>query len=60
MNRIENIKRLVINNGTTDNRKLIALVMHEMGATYQAIGEVLELSRQRAEVIVKTEKAKNG
>lgn len=57
---IEYIKNLVINNGTTDNRKLIAVVMRMCGATYKSIGEVLGVSKQRAEIIVKTEIAKNG
>ena len=50
---IEQLKKLVVNNGTVDNRPLIAVVMRECGTTLQEVANVMEFSRQRAETLVK-------
>ena len=47
------IKKLVINNGITDNRLLIASVMRACGCTYQEIADVFGFTRQNAESLLK-------
>lgn len=56
---IENIQRLVVNNGVVDNRQLIAIVMRECGSTFQEVAEVMQFSRQMAETMVKKAQASN-
>ena len=47
------IKNLIVNNGTTDNRLLIASVMRASGCTYQNIADVFGYTRQNAESLLK-------
>ena len=47
------IKKLVVNNGITDNRLLIASVMRASGCTYQDIADVFGFTRQNAESLLK-------
>ena len=48
----EAIKKLVVNNGVTDNRPIIAVVMRESGCTYQEIADVMGFTRQMAQIMV--------
>lgn len=50
---IENLRKLVVNNGVTDNRQIIAVVMRESGCTLQEVANVMQFSRQMADTMVK-------
>lgn len=54
---IENIKKLIVNNGVTDNRPIIAVVMRECGTTYNEIAEVMGFTRQMAKTMVQKAQA---
>lgn len=56
---IQEIKKLVVNNGVTDNRPIIAVVMRECGATFNEIAEVMDFSRQMAKTMVQKAQASN-
>ena len=55
----EAIKKLVVNNGVTDNRPIIAVVMRESGCTFQEIADVMGFSRQMADTMVRKAQASN-
>lgn len=55
----EAIKKLVVNNGVTDNRPIIAVVMRECGATFAEIGEAMGFTRQMAQTMVQKAQASN-
>lgn len=50
---IENIQKLVVNNGVVDNRPLIALVMRECQVTLQEIADTMGYTRQMADTMIK-------
>lgn len=58
--KISELQQLVVNNGITDNRALIAIVMRECGSTFQDIADVMGFSRQMAETMVKKAKARDN